>query len=165
MKKHILASQIDDCSECPLYQNECPGGMISGSGGSPIEPPCTSWNDDTEVYSGMYDAEIDYSAQSLQWERERQEQKAREKARERRRREYEEAQHAVFGISKYGNAKRRPSAVSDGEDWFCPVCNRWINPGVESYSNGIASTCCHRCGTPLAYSDVLERRSDDDWFA
>lgn len=67
--KTVLAKDIDDCSKCPLYENECPGGWTSGAGGNPIEPPCCSWNEDTKVYEGMY-PEIDYSEQSMKWIRE-----------------------------------------------------------------------------------------------
>jgi len=48
----ILAKDIDDCSNCPLYKTDCVGGWKSDGGGNPIEPPCTSWNDDTEVSVG-----------------------------------------------------------------------------------------------------------------
>lgn len=34
-----------DCSGCPLYNNECPGGWKC-YGGEPIEPPCCGWDDD-----------------------------------------------------------------------------------------------------------------------
>lgn len=54
------ASEIEDCEDCPLYQSDCPGGWVGGPGGTPIEPPCCSWDGDEEIYEGMY-AEIDYS--------------------------------------------------------------------------------------------------------
>lgn len=38
----VLAKYITDCSECPLYENDCPGGWVGGPGGVPIEPPCCS---------------------------------------------------------------------------------------------------------------------------
>ena len=60
----IKAKDISDCSECPLYQNDCVGGWTSG-GGIPIEPPCCSWNDDQEIYEGMYDVNYEYSEQEL----------------------------------------------------------------------------------------------------
>lgn len=53
------AKDICDCSDCPLLNNDCPGGWTSGNGGYPIEPPCTSWKDDTLVYEGMY-SDMDY---------------------------------------------------------------------------------------------------------
>lgn len=41
---------IEDCSVCPLYEAElCTGGVISGYGGDPIEPPCCLFNDDTDL--------------------------------------------------------------------------------------------------------------------
>ena len=51
----MKAKDIDDCDNCPLRKSDCNGGMTSGGGGNPIEPPCTSWNDETEIYEGMYD--------------------------------------------------------------------------------------------------------------
>ena len=51
----MKAKDIHDCNECPLYENECSGGWTSGAGGTPIEPPCCGWNDDDEIYDGMYD--------------------------------------------------------------------------------------------------------------
>lgn len=37
----VLAKDIDDCSNCPLYESEC-HGLTSDGAGNPIEPPCTS---------------------------------------------------------------------------------------------------------------------------
>lgn len=54
----IFAKDIEDCDGCPLLDNDCVGGWTSGGGGEPIEPPCCSWNDDTLVYSGMYDRDL-----------------------------------------------------------------------------------------------------------
>ena len=51
----VLAKDIDDCSVCPLYKYDCAGGWTSDGGGSPIEPPCCSWDEDEEVYRGMYE--------------------------------------------------------------------------------------------------------------
>ena len=45
----VLAKDIEDCDSCPLKDHDCPGGWTSGGSGQPIEPPCCSWNDDTEV--------------------------------------------------------------------------------------------------------------------
>lgn len=53
--KEKYAKDITGCEDCPLYEKDCPGGMTSGSGGEPIEPPCTSWNDDDLICEGMYD--------------------------------------------------------------------------------------------------------------
>jgi hypothetical protein len=49
------AKDINDCDECPLINYYCKGGAISDGSGMPLEPPCTSWDDDTLVYEGMYD--------------------------------------------------------------------------------------------------------------
>lgn len=58
----VLAKDIDDCSKCPLYESECPGGWTSDGAGNPIEPPCTSWNDDDEIWDGMVES------QYIKWE-------------------------------------------------------------------------------------------------
>ena len=43
-------SELDDCENCPLMKEEiCPGGYTSSSGGNPIEPPCCSFDDDTDL--------------------------------------------------------------------------------------------------------------------
>lgn len=71
--KVIYARDIDDCSNCPLYEKDCPGGWTSSGSGTPIEPPCTSWNSDEEIYEGMYDrnyrdyeyAEVSYKKSKL----------------------------------------------------------------------------------------------------
>ena len=59
-EKVIHASDITDCAECPLYDHDCCGGWASSGSGTPIEPPCTSWNDDEEIYEGMYDRYSDW---------------------------------------------------------------------------------------------------------
>jgi hypothetical protein len=48
-----LAKDIYDCDECPLHENDCKG--VIGTPNGYIEPPCTSWSDDTLVYKGMYE--------------------------------------------------------------------------------------------------------------
>ena len=50
----MLAKDIDDCENCPLHKRDCVGGWTSGGGGTPIELPCTSWNEDDEIEEGMY---------------------------------------------------------------------------------------------------------------
>lgn len=155
MDNIVVSSQIEDCEGCPLYREDCPGGWTSGPGGTPIEPPCTSWSGDEEIYAGMYERDIDYPPQSLRWVEEARAQKEREEAERRRREEVENMLEAVFSISKHGNAKRRRSEWHDWEDWFCPECNRWFYVGILSCSNGIETTGCPRCGAPLAYSPLL----------
>lgn len=72
-----IASEIEDCDDCPLYKMDCPGGWTGGPNG-PIEPPCCSWNGDEEIYEGMY-RERDYSPEELKWLQEEYEQKKAEK--------------------------------------------------------------------------------------
>lgn len=45
----MKASEITDCSECPLEDTDYCKGMTSGAGGISIEPPCTSWKGDEEI--------------------------------------------------------------------------------------------------------------------
>lgn len=52
----VLAKDIKECEDCPLYEHDCPGGA-TGTPNGYREPPCCSWNDDTEVYEGMYGRE------------------------------------------------------------------------------------------------------------
>ncbi len=41
---------IEDCSECPLKdEGFCSGGWTSGTGGTPIEPPCAGWDGEEDV--------------------------------------------------------------------------------------------------------------------
>lgn len=70
----VLAKDIDDCSNCPLYESECPGGWTSNGAGNPIEPPCTSWNDDDEIWDGMLEH------QRIEWEEYEERQKKRERS-------------------------------------------------------------------------------------
>lgn len=60
----MKVSEIDGCDNCPLLEESiCPGGMTSGAGGIPIEPPCVSWNDDDDIddiIQRHYDAEAYY---------------------------------------------------------------------------------------------------------
>jgi len=55
----MKARDIEDCDNCPLRKKDCKGGWTSDGTGSPAEPPCTSWNDEDEVYEGMYDNYFD----------------------------------------------------------------------------------------------------------
>lgn len=46
----MKTSEIEDCENCPLLKEEiCPGGMTSSPSGTPIEPPCCSFDDDTDL--------------------------------------------------------------------------------------------------------------------
>lgn len=52
--KDIYAKDIDGCETCPLYQKDCGGVWTSNGNGTPIEPPCVSWDDDDLIWEGMY---------------------------------------------------------------------------------------------------------------
>ena len=60
-KESLLASEIDDCSICPI-ENECHVSMRPGE-----EPPCTSWNGNEEIYEGWLEDELILREEA--WER------------------------------------------------------------------------------------------------
>jgi hypothetical protein len=151
----ILAKDIDDCSNCPLYEYDCSGGWTSGGGGTPIEPPCCSWNGDEEIYEGMYDYEHEPTEAELKWERERIAQKEREEREKREQQDKEDCRKRVYKISRYGNAKVK----NNGElcyTWYCPNCRRWFHAWYESGIGGVVETSCNYCGEPLAHSSYLD---------
>lgn len=41
--------ELEDCDQCPLFKDLCPGGMTSSPSGDPIEPPCTCWEPDDDL--------------------------------------------------------------------------------------------------------------------
>lgn len=86
--KVIYARDIDDCSVCPLCQKDCKGGWTSNGSGTPIEPPCTSWNGDEEIYEGMYDYDCDYWDYEYAEVSYKEKQTCEQEARERQRKEY-----------------------------------------------------------------------------
>lgn len=152
----VLAKDIDDCSNCPLYKHDCVGGWTSDGGGNPIEPPCTSWNDDDEIYEGMYDNyTYEPSERELKWEEERLEQLEKERKAEKEAEDKEEAKNLINRISSYGNAK-----VKEGGElcynWYCPHCRRWFHAWHESCHSGIVETSCNYCGETLAHSFLLD---------
>lgn len=52
----MLYKEIDDCEQCPLLKEEiCPGGWTASPSGSPIEPPCCSFDDDTDLEQWLED--------------------------------------------------------------------------------------------------------------
>ncbi len=53
----MKVKDINDCEDCPLKDNDCVKIFMSSGSGLSIEPPCYSWNSDTDVYEGMYDYE------------------------------------------------------------------------------------------------------------
>ena len=136
-----------------MYQNDCVGGWTSGGGGVPIEPPCCSWNDEEEIYEGMYD--YDYSEQELKWiEEEHKKRDIGEKQRKEKE-EKERLRRIVYSKSKYGSSDIKYNG-SICYDWFCHHCNRWVQPGHESWSGGIGENWCPRCGNTLVHCGDLD---------
>lgn len=151
----IYARDIDDCSVCPLYKKDCPGGWTSGGGGTPIEPPCTSWNGDEEIYEGMYDRYSDWKLEDI-------EQKTAELIRRRTKQQKDRKEYLERRISEYsnyGNVKTR-YAGELLDKWYCPRCHNWFYPNgcVPPYrdKDGIETSICPICNTRLAYSYELD---------
>ena len=154
--REIHAKDITCCEECPLLHEDCPGGWTSGPGGSPIEPPCTSWTDNQVIYAGMYSqAERDYSATERKWASETETLREEMERAERRSRDVAIAKQLIEENSRYPNARLRSSLFADGYDWFCPECMTWFHPHVRSYTQGVQIVHCWRCGATLAHSDLL----------
>lgn len=53
-KDIVYAKDIHSCDDCPLNDNVC-HGVRADANGFPIDPPCCYWNDDDEIFEGMYD--------------------------------------------------------------------------------------------------------------
>ena len=152
-----MAKDIDDCESCPLYKHDCIGGWTSNGNGTPIEPPCCSWNENDEIYEGMYSNDIyEPSEQELKWEREYIEQKEEEQRKQRELQNIEDTRKRVNSISRYGNARVKQG----GElcyDWYCPRCHRWFHAWSESCYGGVVETNCNHCGETLAHSWLLDK--------
>lgn len=138
-----------------MYQNDCTGGWTSGGGGVPIEPPCCSWNDEEEIYEGMYDDDYEYSEQELKWIEEERREKEIEEKKQKEREEKERLRRVVYSKSKYGSSDIKYGG-SICYDWFCHHCNRWVSPEHESWSGGIGETWCPRCGNTLVHCGDLD---------
>lgn len=138
-----------------MYQNDCTGGWTSGGGGVPIEPPCCSWNDEEEIYEGMYDDDYEYSEQELKWIEEERREKEIEEKKQKERGEKERLRRIVYSKSKYGSSDIKYDG-SICHDWFCHHCNRWVSPGHESWNGGIGETWCPRCGNTLVHCGDLD---------
>ena len=150
----IYARDIDDCSVCPLYKKDCLGGWTSNGCGTPIEPPCCSWNGDEEIYEGMYDCDYrDYEYAEVSY---KEKQVREQEARERQHKEYLERRIAEY--SNYGNVKIKPIRLLD--KWYCPRCHNWFYPNgcVSPYRDrdGIETSTCPICNTKLAHSYELD---------
>lgn len=151
-EKIIHASDITECEECPLCGHDCPGGWSSSGSGTPIEPPCCSWNGDEEIYEGMYDCDYrDYEYAETSYK----EKQAREREEQEKRRK-EDLRRRLDNYDDYVEAKVK----YDGEPyekWYCPHCHNWRYVGWWSMtmSDGIALTRCNICGTKLKYAYEL----------
>lgn len=51
----MKSKDIKQCKDCPLYKKDCTGWCVVG--GIIKEPPCTCWDDEDEIYEGMYEEE------------------------------------------------------------------------------------------------------------
>lgn len=154
----VLAKDIHDCESCPLYKHDCKGGWTSDGNGNPVEPPCTSWNDDDEIYEGMYEDNVyEPSERELKWEQEELARKEQEQKKRRETEDKEEARRQIQKASRYGNAKIREGGELCS-NWYCPSCHRWFRAWHESYHNGIVETYCSFCGESLAHSYLLDKK-------
>lgn len=153
MEEEKLASEITECEDCPLYKNDCPGGWTSGAGGTPIEPPCCSWNGDEIIYAGMYDYDPrDYSVQELEWERiDRENKEAKERQRK------EDLEQQIRKVSRYGNVKTEYAGELTNK-WLCPRCHNWFRAscGRVYHIKDIEVAYCPICHEKLAHCYELD---------
>lgn len=152
-EKVIHASDITDCTECPLYDHDCCGGWSSSGCGTPIEPPCCSWSGNEEIYEGMYDRDYrDYEYAEVSYkEKQAREQEAREKSRK------EDIERRIRNYSDYDNVKVKHEGRAY-ERWFCPRCHNWFqNAWWEcTMVDGVTFTRCKICYAKLAHSYELD---------
>lgn len=148
-EKIIYASDITECEECPLYGHDCRGGWSSSGAGTPIEPPCCSWNGDEEIYEGMYDCDYrDYEAAETSYkEKQAYEREEQEKQRK------EELKRRLDYYDNYVNTKVKDEGVVY-EKWFCPHCRNWsyVDWSLQSMFDDIAITRCPICNTGLKHA-------------
>lgn len=57
--KVVYARDIHSSKECPIHKKDCQGTKSTPSGVL-IDPPCCYWDDDDEIYEGMYENEEDF---------------------------------------------------------------------------------------------------------
>lgn len=157
MDEIVLAKNITDCSQCPLYGNDCNGGWKSNGAGTPIEPPCTSWSEDTEVYEGMYDDDprdysddnnVVYAAEAARGMTSRQ---------QTRKEEIEKLRDKVRSITggdyRHIELRERGSVCND---WLCPYCGTWRRVASESWRGGIGEAWCSKCQRTMVFCSDLE---------
>lgn len=152
-EKVIHASDITDCTECPLYDHDCCGGWSSNGCGTPIEPPCCSWSGNEEIYEGMYDRDYrDYEYAEVSYkEKQAREQEAREKSRK------EDIERRIRNYSDYDNVKVKHEGRAY-ERWFCPRCHNWFQNAWWGCTmvDGVTFTRCKICYAKLAHSYELD---------
>lgn len=104
----MKAKEIEDCENCPLLGNHCPGGMTSSPGGIPIEPPCCSWSPEDEISEEKMDKEHESYIRELEeeWEFEKKLRVKKEEAKKRRR----ESMLHVYSETKEINRLKRKYA-------------------------------------------------------
>lgn len=150
-----IASEIEDCDDCPLYKKDCPGGWTGGPNG-PIEPPCCSWNGDEKIYEGMY-SNTTHSPKELQWMQEESKRKEAERkmAEKQARREIlrERIRQMTKGEYRHIEFRYRGEICYD---WLCPYCHTWRHVDTESYHDGVSEAWCSRCGRRMVYCQELE---------
>lgn len=100
-------SEIDDCEQCPLKKEEiCTGYWTSSPSGTPIEPPCCDFDDDTDLdqwmesYYNKQAKQMSYSYRKLKKEKK----KKQEKIQAEKRRKYLE-QYCASEIMKVEKAR------------------------------------------------------------
>lgn len=109
----MKVKDIEDCSNCPLFDESCQGGMSGGPGGNPIEPPCVNWTDPEEDIGDLVD---DYYAREYareqyimeQWEYE-EKQEDKKKLQQQRRRE--SARHVAQETRKIKQLRKKYEAL------------------------------------------------------
>ena len=149
----MKAKDITDCSECPLYENDCKGGMTSNGCGEPIEPPCCGWNEEDEITESMYSckplseneiAQMRYMQKSYDEELLKKEQDVALQERK-------HLEKIVFNLNPKGISSLRKSSFDDGNDWYCNHCNKWVHPWWSHSHNCITETTCPKCNNTLVY--------------
>lgn len=85
----MLFKELDDCEQCPLMKEEiCPGGWSASPSGMPIEPPCCSFEDDTDLDKWINDYYENLSRYEerldREWRAEREKKRKAEKAKRKR---------------------------------------------------------------------------------
>lgn len=103
----------------------------------------------------MYDNDYEYSEQELKWIEEESKRKDTEEKQRKKKEEKERLRRIIYNKSKYGSSEIKYGG-SICSDWFCHYCNRWVQPGHESWSGGIGETWCPRCGNTLVHCGDLD---------